>query len=721
VCVCFPPAMSALAIVAAASRDAPPRGSDATVHSFASVAAAAGTTMAAAVGAVLPPAASPPGAPLAQELAAVKQRIAVVEEEITAVEAELVATKKARDACPLGSELRKEHTAELERLGRKVERLGSEKERLGRKEERLCDELKRKELAQEQAVTQQFQQLQIADQQRQQQELNRRLNLVRRGFPPLGDHVCSSSSAAQSKLHPEAQLMESSFACFADPAGPNSPPWLVPPPLGSDVWNTLENSSPPATRLSAWSSESDIHGCVKGALLDVIKHSGLNCQVSLLNEVSIFHSAKQQQQRADIWVVRDGSGFPIGVCEVKKPNGAKAASALSHPALHGQIFDYMVNLRNFFGLKRVFGIVSTYEEWRICWLADSDEAARETDAAAYVRQAQAAESRDVAHIREVYATPIMRYDDPDLVRLLVHLMHKMHLSPYDASPRLVKKGQRYPLFSETAWDWTPLSADFRLSYCMPHANTKNFYLLQQYHGGADGLVWLAASAQGNLVVLKFGLVGDRRDVRQFLEAEAQHWNQLWACKARVIQLFHRLVLVMPFAFHAHLSASPQRALTFKGPNNWTTMLPDAEVAQRAASKQSGIEDVVSEDGEVLPLLARFLEQHSPDWIAEAAITAMLSCNVMHDDLCWRHIAILPCQSGSQWTLRPVLIDLTRVRPIRTAQREIPPAGAVVSADANDNRGDEGAAQAGSAPSEEDKALELQAAMELLKEELQRSA
>lgn len=73
--------------------------------------------------------------------------------------------------------------------------------------------------------------------------------------------------------------------------------------------------------------------------MDVIKHSGLHSQVSLLNEVSIFHPAKKQQYRADIWVVRNGSGFPIGVCEVKKPNARKAPSALAHPVLHGQIFD----------------------------------------------------------------------------------------------------------------------------------------------------------------------------------------------------------------------------------------------------------------------------------------------------------------------------------------------------------------------------------------------
>ena len=62
--------------------------------------------------------------------------------------------------------------------------------------------------------------------------------------------------------------------------------------------------------------------------------------------------------------------------EVKIP----AAPSLASPSffelaaatnVYHQITSYMLMLREAFGLKNVFGIVSTYEEWRICWLRNS--------------------------------------------------------------------------------------------------------------------------------------------------------------------------------------------------------------------------------------------------------------------------------------------------------------------------------------------------------------
>ena len=34
--------------------------------------------------------------------------------------------------------------------------------------------------------------------------------------------------------------------------------------------------------------------------------------------------------------------------------------------------------RSFHGLQHVFGILTTYNEWRICWLPDCDDAAQAT-------------------------------------------------------------------------------------------------------------------------------------------------------------------------------------------------------------------------------------------------------------------------------------------------------------------------------------------------------
>lgn len=517
----------------------------------------------------------------------------------------------------------------------------------------------------------------------------RQTKLIDKGFPPLGAHVCSSTTAAENKSHAKAKLVQAVFNPFKDSG------LVDPPPLGSDLWNTLENSNAAAQRLNDWSSESCIHGYVRSALFDVIKHSGLQKHVNVLNEVSIFHSVKKQQHRADIWVVRNQNGFPIGVCEVKKPNKKGQTSALQNEYLNGQIYDYMVNLRQFFGLRRVFGIISTYAEWRICWLPDNDVAAAETSVETYKKLDSSAASSQLDQGRTIHASRIYSHNEPTLIQALVHLVHKMYHSPYDASPKLIKTGRRYPLFSTDTWDWTPLDENFKLSYCMPPAHTSKFYLLQQYHGGADGLVWLAASAAGNLVVLKFGFGQDREQVKKSLNAEAERWQRLWGANARTIKLFRRWVLVMPFAFHGHLSSPVQAGaqgsaqgaaavpiVTFKGPNSWTTILSDADIAARAVAAPGADSDAVREDDVVMPLLRA--EMKAPEAVAEAAVKTMLKEGLMHADLCWRHVALLPYQvrvqstkaankssksakkvakSTFEWRLKPILIDLTRVQHV----------------------------------------------------------
>lgn len=139
-----------------ATRDMHPRGSDAVAHSVAAAAAAVASAVPAAAAWPVAAASAPPDASLAQELAAVKHRITCVEGEISATEAAIVVSKTAREACPAGSETRREHTTELQRLGRKEDRLRDEKALLFKKEEQLRDGLKRKELALDQPSAGQY-------------------------------------------------------------------------------------------------------------------------------------------------------------------------------------------------------------------------------------------------------------------------------------------------------------------------------------------------------------------------------------------------------------------------------------------------------------------------------------------------------------------------------------------------------------------------------------
>jgi hypothetical protein len=76
--------------------------------------------------------------------------------------------------------------------------------------------------------------------------------------------------------------------------------------------------------------------------------------------------------KADIRIIfRDG--FPVGVMEVKKPGGDLNLH-------YGQVYDCLLQVRSFYGVKDVFGILTNYTEWKICWLPDSTDRARATTA-----------------------------------------------------------------------------------------------------------------------------------------------------------------------------------------------------------------------------------------------------------------------------------------------------------------------------------------------------
>lgn len=38
----------------------------------------------------------------------------------------------------------------------------------------------------------------------------------------------------------------------------------------------------------------------------------------------------------------------------------------------GQMYDYLLLLKSFHGVTEAFGLLTTYEQWRVCWLSSAD-------------------------------------------------------------------------------------------------------------------------------------------------------------------------------------------------------------------------------------------------------------------------------------------------------------------------------------------------------------
>jgi len=118
-----------------------------------------------------------------------------------------------------------------------------------------------------------------------------------------------------------------------------------------------------------YGDEDSVRTHVRLVLLDIATSLrgilGSDFKLSFYSELSTFGDA------GDLWVVR-ANGMAVGVVEVKKPG----KQAMTHENIIGECFDYMQDVRGFDGLDHVFCILTTYQQWRIMWLPDSDAGAK---------------------------------------------------------------------------------------------------------------------------------------------------------------------------------------------------------------------------------------------------------------------------------------------------------------------------------------------------------
>ncbi len=406
------------------------------------------------------------------------------------------------------------------------------------------------------------------------------------GLPGLqrqGVGAGSLSSPSENHAHVPALFEEKAFVLLPD---------LTILPEQSSVWATHHNNQ------LKWHSESDIQGFVRQALGDIIAAAGLQNRIELANELGVV------DLRVDIWLVLT-NGVPIGVVEVKKPG----KTVMNSPNLFGQIFDYMLQLQAFHGLSTPFGIVTTFQQWRVCWLPDGDSlaentAVRQPKLEQHSTDAEKVEDEDedddckeemsvgeltvqrfklvvaarrilppfcpcslllarsrslwscLCVLRCVHGTRVLQHDDELLVPTLVSLLHKM-MYVLVLPVKLFDSARPYIVVTDTSWVWKSLTFPENLRFSsrqMPQANATQLCLLKDFRGGVDGRVWLACTTAGRACVIKFasseGHVSDDEQWKK-LESERVLWAKI-NCEPRVrLQRFAgHWALVMPFLRHA---------------------------------------------------------------------------------------------------------------------------------------------------------------------------
>jgi hypothetical protein len=375
--------------------------------------------------------------------------------------------------------------------------------------------------------------------------------VVTDGLPPLGTKSLSPSGPREQTHGFLADCNVAEFNVVKDLT-------LAVEHLGSEIWSASSHGMD-------WSTEPQVCGYVERVLRDVVGALQLSDKVTIKSEAGV------NGMRPDFWVVSN-RGVPIGIVDVKRPGNVGGKSIMESRSLHGQTFAYLNMLSKFHGMKDLFGIQTTYREWRVVWpknlcsaAAASTTVAAKTDTALSklpdapqwtsdaptVRTAKKEviggndddeKTEEVRELGELGGTEIMLYDNKNLVSVLASAIWKMYNSPVSG----VSVGTLDIKVTKDTWFWIPKSNAVVTFTQMPPVACVQFLLLQDLRGGTHGRVWLAASLQGDGCVIKFSRVTDISCRKRHLENEAEWWNLLWKCPARVITLCGEPALLMPY-------------------------------------------------------------------------------------------------------------------------------------------------------------------------------
>lgn len=452
------------------------------------------------------------------------------------------------------------------------------------------------------------------------------------GIPRLGPAEGSRSVSSKNRLHEPAEIVP---IRFGNVRGIEN--LLRRPNVLSATYSGLESDG----TLGGYGWEYEVHDHVKHVLVDVARSLYAEANFSQTIRFKTQPELEVDGQRADIWVIRR-FGRIIGAIEVKKPG----KGVMEDEQNASQLFDYLLQTREFQGIKHVFGILTSLKEWRVFCLPDcADVAARAT--LEPLQEFGPALHRELLRIpdwdnhphntltvtaptvlppiqrRICASTEIVKFEDfmddtawkaqsRRLVEMLGSVLLKMVCSPIIPDRPLLHRDRFCIQVDAKAFFWVRFPKDYSGSLQLskfPSNQIRNLLLVHHLGDGAHGRAWLASTLNGSAAcVLKFPL-SNESDL--FFEEEEARWHEIWggtAVNVRLQAFCDRRALLMPF---------------FKTCTNADRSNPIVVAA------------------------------------ANAAIVKMVSKGYRHNDLHWRHVGLY--QKGG--AIAAVLIDLGDTTPV----------------------------------------------------------
>lgn len=204
--------------------------------------------------------------------------------------------------------------------------------------------------------------------------------------------------------------------------------------------------------------------------------------------------------------------IPIGVVEIKRPWS-------DHQNVN-RIYHSLKYIQSYHGLEQAFGIISSYDKWRVVWLSENN----------------------------LHGTRLYSFDDKDLVQILCTVLMKMKASPINVF-KLRDPKRLYIVMEQTGWSWQYFFKDEEKSLVWSEFRESiweqvppHVVFLKELQHNDNGRVMLSCFLNGQICVVKFLRYGSERE----MEEEANNWKQTGINQVRVVTLNGKQALIMPY-------------------------------------------------------------------------------------------------------------------------------------------------------------------------------
>lgn len=412
----------------------------------------------------------------------------------------------------------------------------------------------------------------------QQQEQQQRQSIFSHGLPemgPLSESTCftSNPSVPTDEQHAPATMKIAPFAVLSDLKEPGFP--------ADNIWNRITEKG----HLGGFASENGVNKFVERVLMDVIDAIGVKGAITIREEVEVMRN------RPDFMVILV-KGHPVGTIEGKQPGDV----AMTHPNILGEVYDQLQHLHSIFRVDIPFAILTSYDQWRICWLDNPESNSRaalaqtpvpSTYATPVKRKQESVNAPEVTtlmktkpespllpetpsrkkglgrlqspdihsavdvenlgvddHSRQFCGTEVLEWKDTRLPAVLSSVIKKMMLARQEGSPKVLRLVNRKTF----AWKRAPPFQTLNFDLCISKA-VRNFFLWEDLGSGADGKAFLVSGGtKGAVGVLKFFF----KDAAQRAEHELRTWKAVYSHlppvneTIRIVQVMQQTTLLMPW-------------------------------------------------------------------------------------------------------------------------------------------------------------------------------